>query len=119
MDLWSKLPPKGGTTNSFSSLPAALLDADRRREKIEGLAQPVDQIPFVRKMEPGLRARSEDDEGRRASPGLRNVQDFQSAFPGDRRARLFEMFFEKFVQLRGRDSQVARVIRPFDQIGQL
>src|SRR5262249_7146080 len=116
MDLWLKLPPEGGTTNSFSSLPAALLDADRRREKIEGLAQPVDQIPFVRKMELRLRPRCEDDEGRRASPGLRNVQDFQSALPGNRRARLLEVLFEKFVQLRGGDSQVARVIRPFDQI---
>src|SRR4030095_10757536 len=100
-------------------MPAALFDPNRRREKIEGLAQPVDQIPFVRKMELRLRARSEDDEGRRASPGLRNVQDYESALTGNRRARLFEMLLEKFVQLRGGDSQVARVIRPFDQIGQL
>src|SRR5215472_3300330 len=103
----------------FSTLTAALLDANRRRKKIECLAQPVDQIPLVRKMQLRLRAGGKYHERRRARSGLRDVQDLQFALARNRRARLFQMLFKKRVQLSGRDSQIARVIRPFDQSGSL
>src|SRR5215468_4014116 len=102
-----------------STLPAPLFDANGGRKKIESLSQPVDQIPLVRKMHLRLCARSKYHEGRWARSGLRHVQDLQSALPGNRRPRLFQMLFKEGVQPRSRDSQIAGVIRALDQIGQL
>lgn len=99
----NEFPAKFITLSKQSRLPAAansiftsapLLDPNRRGEEIESLAQPVDQISFVGKMQLGLCARSEDDERRRAYPSLRQIQNFQFVAIRDCRARLFQMLFK-------------------------
>src|SRR5437588_7394234 len=101
-------------------LPFALMpfdNSDRRGEEVEGFAQTILQVTLVRKMQAAFAARREDDEARRAHADLRDVLHAQARAPafdrrgGRGRAGRINRAREEVVELRGRNTQVARMMR--------
>src|SRR5438309_3957695 len=92
---------RASATLRCSDLLSALLDSNRRREKAELLTQPVNDVPFIRKMKLRLWAARgrEQHKGRWVNRGLRHVKNSKRVFRSGSRARLFEVPFKKAIEL--------------------
>src|SRR5205085_1992269 len=101
----------------LASLLVSLDDSERRGEEVELLAQTVLQEALEGEVQAPFAARREDDEGGRAHGDLRDVLHVQARLAAlhgrgrGRRATRRHDALEECVQLRGRDSTVARLVR--------
>src|SRR6185503_9921405 len=96
-------------------------EPQRSREEIELFTQSVLDITCVGKMQSRLAARGEQHKRRRSHSNLSQILNFQSRVSALPRrwsrsaARLGDCPFEEVVQLRGRDTPVARLVSFQDQ----
>src|ERR1044071_2179888 len=95
----------------------SLNNPKRCGEEVELFAQAILQVALVGKVQSGFASSSEDDEGGRAHADLRhifNVEARDAAFDRGGRAaaaRLRNGALEKVVQLRSRNTTIARLVR--------